>query len=121
MNRKRVLIDGFNLRLESGTGVATYARNLTYCTHEMGYETDVLYDVRGGPGFHNLLREVAFFDPLVGTPPGWLLRLRYAWETLISPVGHIARRVPITGRVISTHYKSRLPYFDTIWTSLDVF
>jgi glycosyltransferase involved in cell wall biosynthesis len=121
MNRKRVLIDGFNLRLESGTGVATYARNLTFCTHEIGYETHVLYDVRGGPGFHSLLREIAFFDPLVGTPSRWLLWLRHVSETVISPVGVIARPVPITGRVIATHYKARLPYFDTIWTALDVF
>jgi hypothetical protein len=49
-----VLIDGFYLRLVSGTGVATYARNLTYPTHEIGYETDVLYDVRAtGWGFAN--------------------------------------------------------------------
>jgi glycosyltransferase involved in cell wall biosynthesis len=121
MNRKRVLIDGFNLRLESGTGVATYARNLTYATHALGYQTDVLYDVRGGPGFHNLLREIAFFDPLVGNPPAYIRWMRYAGETARSPVGLTARRVPITGRVIATHYKARLPYFDTIWTSPDVF
>jgi glycosyltransferase involved in cell wall biosynthesis len=117
--RKRVLIDGFNLRLESGTGVATYARNLTYCMHDLGYQTEVLYDVR--PGFHNLLREIAFFDPLVGHPPVLLRWMRYAGETAKSPVGVVARRVPITGRVIATHYKSRMPYFDTIWTSRDVF
>jgi glycosyltransferase involved in cell wall biosynthesis len=121
MARRRVLIDGFNLRLEAGTGVATYARNLTYCTHEMGYETEVLYDVRGGRRFHSLLREIAFFDPLVGTPNVLLRWLRYGGETAKSPVGAIARRVPITGRVIATHYQARLPYFDTIWTSPDVF
>ena len=27
----KILVDGFNLALEKGTGVATYARNLTYC------------------------------------------------------------------------------------------
>ncbi len=121
MDRKRVLIDGFNLRLESGTGVATYARNLSYCTHDMGYQTEVLYDVRGGPGFHNLLREIAFFDPLVGTPPAMVRWARYAYETFKLPVGVVARHVPITGRVIATHYQSRLPYFDKIWTSPDVF
>src|SRR5271155_3534225 len=101
MIRKRVLIDGFNLRLEEGTGVATYARNLTYCTHDMGYETEVLYDVRGGIGFHSLLKEIAFFDPLVGEPHFLLRWLRYGAETAKSPAGVIARRVPITGRVIA--------------------
>jgi glycosyltransferase involved in cell wall biosynthesis len=121
MDRKRVLIDGFNLRLEAGTGVATYARNLTYCTHRLGYETEVLYDVRGGPKYHSLLREIAFFDPLVGIPtvgPSWL---RYSGETLKLSGRAVARRVPMTGRVIRTHFQARLPYFDAIWTSPDVF
>ncbi|MGH9806965.1 MAG: glycosyltransferase family 4 protein, partial [Terriglobia bacterium] len=121
MTRRRILIDGFNLRLEAGTGVATYARNLTYCTHNMGYETDVLYDARGAPGFRSLLREIAFFDPRVGAPPAWLTWLRYVGESIRSPLGAVAKRVPITGRVIATHYKSRMPYFDTIWNSPDVF
>jgi glycosyltransferase involved in cell wall biosynthesis len=121
MLRKRILIDAFNLRLESGTGVATYARNLTYCAHEMGYETDVLYDARGAPGLHRLLREIAFFDPHVGEPPAWLTWLRYGSQAVRSPAGVVAKPVPITGRVIATHYKSRMPYFDTIWNSPDVF
>jgi glycosyltransferase involved in cell wall biosynthesis len=121
MDRKRVLIDGFNLRLESGTGVATYARNLTYCTHALGYQTEVLYDVRGGLRVPNLLREIAFFDPLVGNLPFVFRWMRYVGQTASSPVGLIPTKVPITGRVIATHYKSRLPYFDTVWTSPDVF
>jgi glycosyltransferase involved in cell wall biosynthesis len=121
MTKRRLLVDGFNLGLETGTGVATYARNLTYCAHELGYETDVLYDVRQAPGTQALLKEIAFFDPYVGTPPGWLVAWRYATEVLSSPNVVRSRKVPITGQVISTHYKSRMPYYDTIWNSPDVF
>lgn len=121
MKRRKVLVDGFNLGLEQGTGVATYARNLTFCAHELGYETDVLYDVRQSPGVHSLLKEISFFDPRVGTPPAWLLAWRYLTESVTSPFGVRAKAVPITGRVIATHYKSKLPYFDTIWNSPDVF
>ena len=39
----RVLIDGYNLGLEKGTGVATYARNLSYEIAGLGHEVDVLY------------------------------------------------------------------------------
>ena len=38
----RILIDGRNLGLEKGTGVATYARNLSYELHEMGHVVEVL-------------------------------------------------------------------------------
>jgi glycosyltransferase involved in cell wall biosynthesis len=121
MSRNRsVLIDGYNLGLEAGTGIATYARNLSYCTHQLGYTTDILYGMRPAPGFHPLLREIAFFDPAVGLPP-LLAAARYFHERVLSPFRASAKRVPITGRVITTHYKSRLPYFDAIWNAANLF
>lgn len=117
----RILIDGFNLGLEKGTGVATYARNLSYCVHNLGYETDVLYDVRANPRFPSLLQEIAFFDP---TPAGshYLMELaRNGKRAALSAIGVTAKKVPITGQVISTHYKSRLPYFDTVWNVPSLF
>jgi glycosyltransferase involved in cell wall biosynthesis len=122
MGEKRcILIDGFNLGLETGTGVATYARNLSFCTHSLGYKTDILYGVRPTPGIHNLLHEIAFFDSHVGDPPAWLTALRRIRKAITSPASVTARRVPITGQVIATHYKSRMPYFDTIWNAPDIF
>ena len=121
MSKKRILIDGFNLGLETGTGVATYARNLSFCARDLGYDVNVLYNVREAPGIHTLLKEIAFFDPYVGTPPAWLIWLRQLRQLLSSPYGVSARKVPITGRVITTTYNSRLPYYDTIWNSPDVF
>jgi glycosyltransferase involved in cell wall biosynthesis len=118
---RRILYDGFNMGLETGTGVATYARNLTYIAHDLGYETDVLYGERAAPGVESLLKEIAFFDPYVGTPPAWLEAIRYILEAATAASGVTARKVPMTGRVITTHYKSRLPYFDTIWNAPDIF
>jgi glycosyltransferase involved in cell wall biosynthesis len=119
---RSVLIDGYNLGLEAGTGIATYARNLSYCTHDMGYQTDILYGMRAAPGLHTLLREIAFFDPAVGAPPAWLVAARRIQERMFSPFGGAtAKRVPMTGRVITEHFKSRLPYFDTIWNAPDLF
>jgi glycosyltransferase involved in cell wall biosynthesis len=115
MSRRKILVDGYNLGMETGTGVATYARNLTYCAHELGYQTDVLYGVRPAPGFKSLLKEIAFFDPSVGAPPAWLTSLRTTADALTFQSGVRARVVPISGDVISTTFKSRLPYYDTIW------
>ncbi|MBE7210762.1 MAG: glycosyltransferase family 1 protein, partial [Gluconacetobacter diazotrophicus] len=39
----RVGIDGFNLALPRGTGVATYARTLSHCLRQMGHPVDVVY------------------------------------------------------------------------------
>jgi glycosyltransferase involved in cell wall biosynthesis len=116
--RGRILIDGFNLDLESGTGVATYARNLSFCIHRLGYGTEILYGTRASPGVHELLHEIAFFDSNVGEPPKWLALLRRAREMV---VGLTPSRVPITGQVIAAHYKSRMPYFDEIWNVPNLF
>ena len=108
--RKRILFDGYNLGLETGTGVATYARNLTYCAHELGYEVEVLYGTRAAPGNSSLMKEIAFFDPHVGTPPRLLVWSRWFREFLTSPLGLMATDVPITGTVISDAFRSRMPY-----------
>ena len=41
--RPRIFIDGYNLALEQGTGVATYARNLSFGLRDLGADVGVLY------------------------------------------------------------------------------
>lgn len=63
-HQQRIGIDGFNLSLEKGTGVATYARTLSRALSSLGYTTDILYGLRM-PNYSNIdLREVRFFDCL---------------------------------------------------------
>ncbi|MBB2201130.1 glycosyltransferase family 4 protein [Gluconacetobacter tumulisoli] len=120
MAQKRILFDGYNLGLETGTGVATYARNLTYCAHDLGYGVDVLYGTRAAPGKSALLREIAFFDPHVGNPPRWLEWSRWAKQLTTSWMGLKAKAVPMTGAVIPTHFRSRMPYADRFWNIADL-
>jgi glycosyltransferase involved in cell wall biosynthesis len=120
MSPKRILIDGFNLDLEEGTGISSYARNLSYVLHDLGHDVHVLYGRRSAPA-NELLREIAFFDSNVGEPPAWLETLRYFTDTLISPFGPRARSVPITGKVIRTPFQSRMPYFDRLWNAPNIF
>lgn len=115
------MIDGRNLELEKGTGVATYARNLSYCLNDLNYMVEVLYGSRAAPDQSNLLKEIAFFDGNAGDVPRWIRAARAAKETLMAPLGYEATRVPITGAVISDGFKSRLPYFDDIYNSPDLF
>lgn len=110
----KVLVDGYNLDLETGTGVATYARNLTYCAHELGHEIHVLYGTRSAPG-HKLLREIAFFDAHVGSPDWFTIAWQRLEEVLTFRMSPKPRAVPITGQVITKQFRSRLPYFDQLW------
>jgi glycosyltransferase involved in cell wall biosynthesis len=117
----KISIDGFNLGLEKGTGVATYARNLSYCVHALGHEVGVIYGGQSAPGTSNLLKEIAFFDSNAGDIPKWLRDLRAFRESIMAPYGYEATKVPITGAVIADTFRSRMPYYDSIWNSRDLF
>lgn len=119
--KKKIMIDGRNLNLEKGTGVATYARNLSYCLNGLGYQVEVLYGNRAAPGQTDLMKEIAFFDTNAGDIPRWLQLIRSIKEVAYAPFGYEATLVPITGTVISDAFKSRLPYFDSIYNSPDIF
>lgn len=117
----RVFLDGYNLALEQGTGVATYARHLSHAIGRLGAQTGVLYGTRASPSTDPLIREIAFFDERVGDPPKWLVALRRGYRLIGSPGGEVAERVPITGRVIATPFNDRLPHFDELWNAREVF
>jgi glycosyltransferase involved in cell wall biosynthesis len=121
-NRNRtVMIDGRNLDLERGTGVATYARNLSYCIRDLGYKVDVLYGSRPSPKMKPLMKEISFFD--AHSPP--VSPLARAWRDMRNAVGvrfgFSATRVPMSGAVICDAFSSRLPYFDGIQNSPSLF
>jgi glycosyltransferase involved in cell wall biosynthesis len=118
---KTIMIDGRNLSLEKGTGVATYARNLSYSIHELGYKVNVLYGSRSAPGVTDLLKEIAFFDSNAGDIPKWLKWIRGIKDSVLAPLGYQAAKIPVTGNVIIDTFKSRLPYYDQIYNSPDLF
>jgi len=120
-DQKTIMIDGRNLDLEKGTGVATYARNLSYCIRDLGHKVDVLYGNRPSPKMTPLMKEISFFDahkPAVSP-------LARAWRDVRDAVGvrfgFSATRVPMSGAVIANAFSSRLPYFDGIQNSPNLF
>lgn len=116
MSNKKILIDGYNLVLDQGTGIATYARCLSNAVHELGHEVGVLYGTATWPS-GDLLREIAFFS----SPNPKSRYKRSIWKKLDllskSPRAIKADRVPITGKVISDGFASQLPYFDQLWNA----
>jgi glycosyltransferase involved in cell wall biosynthesis len=117
----RILIDGYNLGLEKGTGVATYARNLSYEIANLGHEVDVLYGNQASATRDELLREIYFFDSSVDERLKWLEMLDRAYQALQGPLAAGARPIPVTGKVITRTFQSRLPKFDRLYNAPDVF
>ncbi len=117
----RILIDGYNLGLEKGTGVATYARNLSYEIANLGHEVDVLYGNNASATRNDLLREIYFFDSAVDERIKWLEILDRAYQAVQGPLAVGARPIPVTGKVITRTFQSRLPKFDRLYNAPDVF
>lgn len=67
-SKGRILVEGHNLSLASGTGIATYARELARGLSNIGYEPGLL--VGGSQKFDpkdEMLAQISLFDP--DTPP----------------------------------------------------
>jgi glycosyltransferase involved in cell wall biosynthesis len=121
VDRPLIAIDGYNLALEQGTGVATYARSLSHCLHAIGAEVGVLYGHRAARGRDDLLREAALFDPRVEAPHGWRRTLDDVLRAMKLLRGVDAVPVPATERVIRTGLEGRLPHFDRLWNVPELF
>lgn len=110
----RIGVDGFNLALSRGTGVATYARTLTYCLRAMGHEVDVVYGMNIYARTSPAMREIIFFDSLdqdhAGKAPKALTK-RWFSENF-GP--RRAVEVPMTGRVEPRGFAHRLPAADRV-------
>lgn len=117
----RILIDGYNLGLEKGTGVATYARNLSYELGALGHEVDVLYGKRASATRDELLREIYFFDSGEDERIRLLEILEQVEKAIHGPLTFRAKQIPVTGRVITRAFDAKLPHFDRLYNSSDLF
>jgi glycosyltransferase involved in cell wall biosynthesis len=115
-----VVIDGFNLSLERGTGVSTYALNLSHALGTIGCEVGVLYGGAFGRDDDALLKEVIFFDTQV-EHAGRLQRYWRSARALVRFGTNRAFQVPTTGAVITEGFRSRLPHHDSLWNANQVF
>jgi glycosyltransferase involved in cell wall biosynthesis len=115
----RVLVDGRNLSLSMGTGVATYARNVCGVLSDNGHHVDVLY---GEPfGFHSnpLFREIAFFDAKPPKRRGSAMR---ELSMLLSPLKAAEPfEIPVEGTVVTREFNTRLPKAAGFWNAQNLF
>ncbi len=117
MQSRHIMIDGYNLALEKGTGVATYSRNLSLELSKLGHKIDLLYGVRASTGKDPLLNEVTFFDPKTKNVPTWEVIQALARSNF----GIRSHEVPVTGKVIARNPVRVLPPHDRIFNSRNLF
>lgn len=117
----RLLVDGYNLGLVKGTGVATYGRNLCREASELGHEVSVLYGQRFGNSGNPLLREIAFFDSDTKRPRPVPEALRAARHAMFGPLGHSPSEVSLSGSVIARPFASRMPQCAHVYNGKDLY
>lgn len=118
----KVMIDGFNLGLEKGTGVATYGRNLSHTVKSLGHEVGVLYGRGKSIRSKNpLLSEIAFFDAVGATKRRMLEPLRLVLDAGQGIFGFPVDNVPLSGRVVIDGMRAQLPESDQLWNSSHVY
>ncbi|MEM7665843.1 MAG: glycosyltransferase family 1 protein [Pseudomonadota bacterium] len=116
-----ILIDGYNLGMTKGTGIATYARNLSKAVTQIGHEVSVLYGQSFADKDDPLLREISFFDPIDKKPKKVRKALDVAGKALRSPFVQYPQELKLTGAVVSDSFASRLPECAHIYNGEDLF
>ncbi|TFW13542.1 glycosyltransferase family 1 protein [Brevundimonas intermedia] len=118
-----ICIDGFNLALSRGTGIATYGRNLLTNAQVLGLETQVLYGPLAARSQNNVLNETALVD--AERPPQKLNRKAKARRlrgTLMTRFGRSAHSIIPSGEVIwPSRSGGGKPTADRFWAAQNLF
>lgn len=112
MTRLTIGIDGYNLAMPRGTGVATYGVALSLALQQMGHRTTGVFGIDAGR--NRATRELMFFDQLGREPRGRKggYKLRHAlWGSLL-PVDAVD--IPLSDAIEKRIFADRLPAFDRI-------
>jgi glycosyltransferase involved in cell wall biosynthesis len=119
----RVGVDGLNLAMAQGTGVATYARTLCQTLVQMGSPVDGLFGLHLPHGEPEALREVLFFaalDPEPAPPPKPTLK-RALRRAMVSPFARRPAETRWGRQVVGEAFQGRLPAFDRLFSHGSLF
>jgi glycosyltransferase involved in cell wall biosynthesis len=118
---KKICIDGFNLSMREGTGIATYARNLNESVRALGFESQILYGPRQSVARDSLVNEISLVDASQHRPSPRAMQLLRSARQLNAPLGRHAHRVERSGEVDTRQVRAQVPDCDRLWVSRDVF
>lgn len=116
----RVGVDGYNLALPQGTGVATYGRNLAAAIGMLGHSVDLVFGVNIPRTADVNLRESLFFGQLGAEAARltWRRRLR---RLTVHPFTHQLIEIPVEGRALGADAADRLPRFDRLFNLSEIY
>jgi len=117
----RIGLDGYNLALPQGTGVATYGRNLAAAIAELGYPVDLLFGLNIPRKADDDLRESLFFGQLGADSPSRLTMRRRMRRWRVHPFSHDMVEISVTGRTVSSEGSNRLPSFDRLFNRAELY
>ena len=113
----RIGIDGYNLSIPDGTGVANFGASLATVLRGAGHQVEGVFGLHAGGRMAT--REMLFFDRLGHghrlTGPALSRKI-----AITTALWHLPRRlveVPITKAVDKRSFGFRLPGFSALWTS----
>jgi len=121
----KIGIDGFNLAMPLGTGVATYGRTLAEAITGLGHRLDLVYGVPVALDSPEDIRETLFYGRLseergLGDKPALTLKARIT-RLLMTPEKRALLQIPNSGRVITAGLEERVPRFNRLFTRGNVF
>ena len=118
MSRITACVDGRDLSLAEGSGIATYGRNLLSTLGKLGVDTQVLYGPQSPISNEAILNEIALIGPASngGTPTRLKRMVRTAKARYGLPAYPVARQ-----HVIWPRDGAAPPLADAFWASQDLY
>lgn len=117
----RIGLDGYNLAMAQGTGIATYGRNLAAAIGELGHPIDLIFGVNIPRKADDDLRESLFFGQLGADPPNRLTMRRRIRRWRVHPFAHDLIQIPVTGRTVASEGSDQLPAFDRLFNRAELY
>lgn len=115
----RVCVDGFNIALPKGSGIATYGRNLITALSATGRDVSVLYGPASAYVANSMADTAAIAD---GPPPRSRINKRERWRrTLLSRFGRVADSVRLSDQIVWPSENLGKPPVDCGWTARDLY
>lgn len=112
----RIGLDGFNLAIPDGTGVATYGASLAKVLMTSGHSVEGVFGI--DPGSESGTYESLFFERFGQGDKRALSRKRITKAFIRSPwSGPQLTQVPLTNHVDRRSFGARWPDFSALWSS----
>jgi glycosyltransferase involved in cell wall biosynthesis len=117
----KILIDGYNLGMERGTGVSTYARNLSFALGALGHDVGILYGKPISDSDNPIIREICFFDSAQMNSPLWIRKLHAIFDATKFPLLFRSLPVSLSGTVVTDSIRSNFPFFNSLHNASNIF